>query len=92
MKTESQYLLRVFSFDEILGFNFNFLFVCLFPPVTLNFQFTSTCTEPFAVGIPSWALVQIISQPLRLDNKMYLVQKRPSLYIDLFLPVEEWKG
>lgn len=77
-------LLRVFGFDQFLGFNFNFL---LFPPMTLHFQFISACTEPYAVGITSWALVQIISKPLRLDNKMYLVQKRPSLYLDLSLPV-----
>lgn len=75
-----------------MGFRVSISIFLLFPPMTLNFQFISTCTEPFAVGITSCALVQIISQSLRLDNKVYLVQKRPSRYLDLSPPVGELKG
>lgn len=63
----------------------------LFPPMTLNFPFISSQhAEPFAVGITCWALIQIIFQPLRLDIKIHLLQKRPILYLDSSLPVGNW--
>lgn len=63
----------------------------LFPPMTLHFPFISSQhAEPFAVGITCWALIQIIFQPLRLDIKIHLLQKRPILYLDSSLPVGNW--
>ena len=56
-------LLGVLSFDQFLAFNW----------FMLHFQFLLAHREPFAIGVTCWTLIQIIFQPLRLDNKIYLI-------------------